>query len=137
MEHVRSLIEALAPRLEGMVKTDTVVGDPIQVQGKTLIPLMQVTFGMFGGGAGAQGEGQGKAKQGEGTGRGEGKGGGTGGGLKLTPVAVVCIDEAGMSVFPISAAKGVVGAIADAIPQIIAQACAAKKEKETASDPDS
>lgn len=131
MEHVRNLIETLSPRLEQMVKTETVVGDPIQVQGKTLIPLIRVTYGIFGGGAGGQGEGQGKGKGAEGQGKAEGKGGGTGGGLKLSPAALVCIDDTGVSVFPIDQTKGMVGAIAEAIPQIVAQAASAHRNKET------
>ena len=130
MEHVRSLIETLSPRLEQMVKTETVVGEPIQVQGKTLIPLVRVTYGIFGGGALGEAEGKGKANKGEGGGKAEGKGGGTGGGLKMSPAAIVCVDDAGVSVFPIEEAKGVFGAIAEAIPQIMAKAASVQKGNE-------
>ena len=128
MEHVRSLIETVCPHLEQMVKTETVVGDPIQVQGKTLIPLIRVTFGVFGGGAMGQGEGTGKGTKGEGTGHGEGKGGGTGGGLKLTPVAVVCIDDKGVTVFPIEGKKSIADAIVGVIPAVMAKVEAAKQK---------
>ena len=129
MEHVRNLIETLSPRLEQMVKTETVVGDPIQVQGKTLIPLIRVTYGMFGGGAIGHGEGQGKGNAGEGEGRGEAKGGGTGGGMKLAPVAIVCIDDTGVNVFPIADKKGLADTIAEAIPAIMAKAHAKHEHK--------
>jgi uncharacterized spore protein YtfJ len=118
MEHVRTLIEALTPRLEQMVRIETIVGEAIEVRGKTLIPLMRASYGVFGGGVAGHGEGAGHGKVGM-EGKGEGKGGGTGGGLKLEPAAIICIDDSGVSVFPIEKAEGLAGAIAEIAPQII------------------
>lgn len=71
--------------LDRLLNTKTVVGEPIQVDGNTLIPLVSVGFG-FGGGAGEGGDRQ----------RGEGTGGGVGGGGGVRPVALVVVGKDGV-----------------------------------------
>jgi len=69
MEEVDSLVKTTLEEIEKVLSTRTVVGEPISIQGTTLIPLISVGFG-FGAGSGS---GKGEAKQ-----KGEGTGGGTG-----------------------------------------------------------
>jgi uncharacterized spore protein YtfJ len=90
--------------IERMLSSKTVVGEPITVDGYSLIPLVSVGFG-FGVGAG---EGNDPKK-------GAGHGGGTGGGGGVKPVAVVVVGKEGVRVEPIKGgAANLVEKIAEA-----------------------
>ena len=94
MEVVENLVKTTLGEIEKVLGTRTVVGEPITVEGATLVPLISVGFG-FGA---AGGSGKGEAKQ-----KGEGEGGGTAGGAWVKPIAVLIIDKEGVR---IEAVKG-------------------------------
>ncbi len=73
MEIVENLVKTTLGEIEKVLSSRTVVGEPITIEGTTLIPLISVGFGFGAGG----GQGMGEAKQ-----KGEGSGGGTGESLK-------------------------------------------------------
>lgn len=131
MQQVKELFETVLARLETMATTKTVVGDPIEVKGRTLIPLIELSIGVGGGGGEGTGEGE-KAR--EGKGHGEGKGAGAGGGLSITPVAVFCVDQDGVSAYGIEK-KGLLGRMADLMPQIMDKAMQMKAKKEERQTP--
>lgn len=111
MEEVDSLVKTTLGEIEKVLSTRTVVGEPITVEGATLIPLISVGFGFGAGGA----SGKGEAKQ-----KGEGSGGGTGGGAWVKPIAIIIIDKEGVRIEPIRG--GLVTAIekiGETIPQMI------------------
>jgi len=95
MEDVERLLKTAMGEIERMLNTKTVVGDPINIEGNTLIPLVSVGFGFGAGG------GTGKMKSAE---AGEGTGGGTGGGGGVKPVALIIINESGVRLEPIKGA---------------------------------
>ena len=68
MNDIESLFEKSISEIERMLNSKTVVGEPIEIAGNTLIPLVNVGFG-FGVGSGEGNEPQ----------KGSGHGGGTGG----------------------------------------------------------
>lgn len=103
MEDVERLVKVTMEEIETMLATKHVVGDPIDVQGRTLIPLVSLGFG-FGAGGGT-GSGTGPVK-GEKAPHGEGTGGGTGGGGGVRPVGVIVIDKDGVRVEGIRGATG-------------------------------
>lgn len=78
-----SLFQHIAPRLEGLVKSNAVVGPIISVGDRHAIPLVELSLGL-GGGGGGEGE---APRSGE-----HGLGAGAGGGTKVTPVAVVVVE---------------------------------------------
>ena len=92
MEDVKDLLKTSLEELEKVLSTRTVVGDPIEIGGNTIIPLSSVGFG-FGAGGGA-----GKATSGD---AGEGAGAGTGGGGGIRPVAVLIVNEQGVRLEPL------------------------------------
>ena len=65
MEDVEKLLKTAMGEIERMLNTKTVVGEPITIEGNTLIPLVSVGFGFGAGGgtgtmkAGTAGEGTG------------------------------------------------------------------------------
>ena len=89
---VENLVKTTMGEIEKMLNTKTVVGEPIVIEGKTLIPLIAVGFGFGAGG----GTGKMNAKEAQ-----EGTGGGTGGGAGIKPVAVIVIDKEGVRIEPI------------------------------------
>lgn len=90
MERIENLFDKAVGEIERMLNTKTVVGDPIEIGGNTLIPLINVGFG-FGVGAGEGNEPD----------KGGGHGGGTGGGGGVKPVALVVVNKDGVRVEPI------------------------------------
>jgi len=92
MDIVENLVKTTLGELEKVLSTRTVVGEPITVEGATLIPLISVGFGFGAGG----GEGRGETKQ-----KGEGAGGGTGGGAWVRTQAIIIIDKDGVRIEPI------------------------------------
>jgi len=105
MEDIENLFDKAVTEIERMLNTKTVVGEPITVEGNTLIPLVSVGFG-FG-----VGSGQGTEAQ-----KGSGQGGGTGGGGGVKPVALIIINEDGVRVEPIkSGTASVLEKVADTI----------------------
>jgi uncharacterized spore protein YtfJ len=96
MEQVENLLKATLGEIERLLNTRTVVGEPISIDGNTIIPLVAVGFG-FGGGGGS-GKEQ-KAVSGEAIGAGSGGGGG------VKPVAIIIVNKDGVRVEPIR--KGV------------------------------
>jgi uncharacterized spore protein YtfJ len=89
MEHVESLLKATLAEIERLLSTRTVVGEPITVEGNTLIPLVAVGFGFGAGG----GSGKEEKKM-----SGEGQGAGSGGGGGVRPVAVIIVNKDGVRV---------------------------------------
>jgi len=88
-----------------------VVGEPITVEGNTLIPLVSVGFGFGVGG----GEGTDPKKGG-------GVGGGTGGGGGVKPVALVVVNKDGVRVEPIKgAASSVIEKLAETVGKVAAK----------------
>ncbi len=67
MENVENLVRTTLEEIEKVLSTKTVVGEPITIEGRTLIPLISVFFG-FGAGAGSGMGMDSKKQKGEGTG---------------------------------------------------------------------
>jgi uncharacterized spore protein YtfJ len=117
MEEIEKLFDKAVSEIEHMLNTKTVVGEPITVEGNTLIPLISVGFG-FGVGSGHGTEPH----------KSTGQGGGTGGGGGVKPLAVVIINQEGVRVEPIkSGAASVMEKVAESIGK-----AAATKGKEAA-----
>ena len=115
MENVEKLFDKAVGEIERMLTTKTVVGDPINIEGNTLIPLVNVGFGFGVGG------GQGSEPQ-----KGSGQGGGTGGGGGVKPVALVIVNADGVRVEPI---KSGTASVLEKVAESIGKASAAKSGK--------
>lgn len=112
MKDVEKLFGTAVNEIERMLNTKTVVGEPITVEGNTLIPLVSVGFGFGVGG----GEGTDPSK-------GAGTGGGTGGGGGVKPVALIIINKHGVRVEPI---KGATVSVIEKIAESVGKATSAK-----------
>lgn len=117
MEDIEKLFDKAVGEIERMLNTKTVVGEPITIEGNTLIPLVSVGFG-FGVGAG-----QGTEPQ-----KGRGYGGGTGGGGGVKPVALIIISQDGVRVEPI---KSGTTSVLEKVAETIGKAASGKKDGKT------
>jgi len=111
MEHVEGLLKTTLGEIERLLNTRTVVGEPISVEGNTVIPLISIGFGFGAGG------GSGKETK---TVSAEGYGGGSGGGGGIKPVAIIVVDKNGVRVEPIRrGAASVIEKAGEAIGRIV------------------
>ena len=111
MSMVESLVKTTLEEIEKVLTTRTIVGEPITIEGRTLIPLISVGFGFGAGGA----SGKGEAKQ-----KGEGEGGGTGGGAWVRPIAVIIIDENGVRIEPVRRGLStMIEKIGETVPKVV------------------
>lgn len=121
MEMVGSLAKTAIEEIEKVLTTKTVVGEPMTVEGVTLIPLISVGFGFGAGG----GSGRGEAKQ-----KGEGAGGGAGGGAWVRPVAVVIIDKDGVRIETVRRGlSAMVEKISDTVPKVVEKIIEKREER--------
>ncbi len=95
-------VDALLSGMEGFLNTKTVVGEAIKVDGSILIPLADVSFGV---GAGAF-EGNEKNR------------GGGGLGAKITPSAILIINNTGTRVISVKS-PGTIAKLVEMAPDII------------------
>jgi uncharacterized spore protein YtfJ len=109
MKDMENLFGKSIGEIERILSTKTVVGDPITVEGNTLIPIVSVGFG-FGVGAG---EGNDPKK-------GAGSGGATGGGGGVKPVAVIIVNKDGVRVESLrSGAASLLEKVADVAAKLV------------------
>ncbi|GAI40338.1 unnamed protein product [marine sediment metagenome] len=117
MEDVEKLVKTSLGEIEKVLSAKTVVGEPIIIEGRTIIPLISIGFGFGAGGGSAKAE----AKQ-----QGEGAGGGTGGGAGVKPVAVIIVDKDGVRIEPI---KGGTASVLEKVGEVIGKAVEKRGEK--------
>lgn len=126
---VQDVLKQLAEDLKSFGSTETIFGEPIDVQGSLVIPVCKLTVGYGAGGGEGEGEG-GDKKGGQGTGKGSGAGGG--GGVKIEPAALVIAKDGEISVVGIQAKESRLGKLLEMIPDAIEkfQAQASKGDEE-------
>ncbi len=113
MDDIEKLLKTTLGEIEKVLDAKTVVGEPITIEGTTLIPLMSVGFGFAAGG----GTGKGETKE---TAEGGGSGSGGGGGVK--PIAVIVIDKDGVRIEPIKGGMATaIEKLSETIPDIAAK----------------
>ena len=95
-------IDSMLKSMDGFVNTKTVVGEPVHLGGNIILPLADVSFGV---GAGAFEE---NAKN---------RGGG-GLGAKISPSAVLVINESGAKIMSVKE-NNAMGKVLDMVPDII------------------
>jgi len=113
MDDVEKLVKTTLGEIEKVLDSKTVVGEPIVIEGTTLIPLMSVGFGFAAGG----GSGKGETKETP-----EGGGSGSGGGAGLRPIAIIVIDKDGVRIEPIKGGMATaIEKLSETIPDIAAK----------------
>ena len=104
--HVMEVIKGIVGELKDIASAESIIGKPVTIGNKTVVPVVKVTVGFGAGG----GEGE-KEK----TGGGFGAGGG--GGAIIEPAAFIIMDETGISLLP--AKPGKIDSLVEAIPGVV------------------
>ena len=117
MEPVENLLKTTLGEIERVLNTKSVVGEPITVEGNTVIPLVSIGFG-FGAGGGSGKDP--KNPQSEGAGQGSGGGGG------VKPVAVVIANKDGVRVETVRGTASVVEKLGEAVSKVVEKSGTAK-----------
>ena len=102
---VEELIKTLLQEFQRIVKTETVVGEPIEVGETVIVPVSKISFG-FGAGGGGKG---GKAESGS----------GTGGGATVEPVAFIVIRDGKAQLLPMQEKGMSIGKLLEFAPDVI------------------
>jgi uncharacterized spore protein YtfJ len=120
---VQDMLRQLSEDLKGLAKTETIFGEPMDIQGNTVIPVCRMSIGY--GGGGGEGEGGTEKKTG-------GKGVGAGGGAwaKIDPSALIIAKDGELSVVGIKAKTGKLEALIEMIPETIEKIMARKSKSE-------
>jgi len=110
-------VEVIFNKLENFLKTKTVVGEPITIGGTTIVPFINLSFGMgIGGGNGTDEKNGGSV------------GGGGGTGARIAPTAVLVIRNDKVELLPIKKTGGL-DKLVDMVPGIIDKINEKKEEK--------
>jgi uncharacterized spore protein YtfJ len=104
---IKDNLKAIFDEMENFLTSKAVVGEPIEVGNITLIPVINVTFGM-GTGAGGGEDSKSSSRQGRGAGL----------GAKISPSAVIAIREGDISVIPLNGTGGIERLI-DMVPDLV------------------
>lgn len=117
MEPVENLLKTTLGEIERLLNTKSVVGEPITVDGNTVIPLVSIGFGFGAGG------GSGKDPKNP---QSEGAGGGSGGGGGVKPVAVVIVNKEGVRVETVRGTSTVIEKLGEAVAKVVEKRATAK-----------
>ncbi len=112
MDMTTDMLESILAHLEKMAKAQTVIGEPVQIGDKTVVPIVKMGLG-FGAGGGTN------SKDGMNS-------GGGGGGLGINPAGFIVIEGEKVSFLPVKPTN--VTALTDMIPNIIEKLTNLKKK---------
>ena len=128
MAETKNILESMYDKLDNFLKTETVIGDPIEIDSVKIIPIITASFGL-GGGFGEESE--------------KNSGGGGGLGCKITPDAILIVKDDQVEMMPVKG-KGSLEKIIEKVPDIISKlddgkekddkCCEAKDETEESDD---
>jgi uncharacterized spore protein YtfJ len=97
----------MAERLHRSSSIHTIYGDPIETQGKTLIPVAKVSYGFGGGAVGTNSLDSADKQPSENT----VEGGGGGGGVRMIPLGMVEVSPQQTRFLPFGGGKRMLGAL--------------------------
>ena len=120
---IQEVISEVTEKLEEIVGTQTVIGEPITAGGKTFIPITRLSVGFASGGFENGSKDNGTVRY----------GGGGGAGAKVEPIAFIVIDDEKTELLTIkeSQLEDEIVKFLSMIPSIIDKVKASKKEKKS------
>ena len=103
MPQIEQIIERVMGELHQIMKTETVIGKPLQAGNITIIPVSKISFG-FAAGSGKKDHSQ----------------SGTGGGATVEPIAFLIIDENGkIQITPVGDKEVSLGQLVELVPEAV------------------
>ena len=110
---INELLQSFLGELKAIASTKSIIGEPIEIDGKTIIPVIKLKLGLGGGGGSEE--------------SGKGQGGGVGGGITVEPVAFIVVKDDDVSIMGTKGAK--FEKLVQLVPGLIEKIKAAKEKK--------
>ena len=103
---ISNIVKSLLEQIKETVRSETVVGEPVQAEDSVIVPISRVTFGFgVGGGTGPDSD--------------KGSGSGAGGGASIEPVAFVVVSKGKAQLLPLKSREATMTRIIDLIPSVL------------------
>lgn len=126
---MESFVKGMLDQLRQMATTETIVGQPVAIEDKMVLPVIKFSVGFGAGGGEGTGEGL-TSKEDNKTGKGTGYGQGGGGGIKIDPVAFVTVHDGKVVLLPINKSGAGMERILESIPDFIDKVRTMRGKKE-------
>ncbi len=111
-KNVPNMLENTIEKIRQMVDVNAVIGEPMNVDGITIIPVSKITVGVAGGGVDYVSKNPNKQEN--------PFGGGAGGGVKVTPIAFLVIKDGLVRMLPVAApANTTADRIVEQVPDVL------------------
>ena len=102
---ITNAVKVVMEQIKETVRSETVIGTPVQAEDSVIIPVSRVSFGFGAGG------GTGEMEKGSGM--------GTGGGATVEPVAFVVVSKGKAQLLPLKSREATLTRLIDLIPSIL------------------
>lgn len=106
-DKVKELVKTSLDKVKELSDADTIIGEPIKLDGVTIIPISKVSYGFAAGGSDLP------SKTNSGL-----FGGGTGGGVTIQPIAFIVVANGDVKLLQINQDKSSTGAIVNLVPEL-------------------
>ena len=113
---ISNIAKEVMEQIKETVRSETVVGKPVQAEEAVIIPVSKVSFG-FGVGGGENKENSEK-----------GSGGGAGCGATIEPVAFVVVSKGKAQILPLKSREATLTRIIDLVPSVLEMVKGAKSD---------
>lgn len=120
---VNKIMENTLQKMREMVDVSTIIGDPIETAGTTIIPVSKVTYGFTSGGTDLPSKSNNELF-----------GGAGGGGITITPVAFIIIKDGNVRMMQISNYTSSADRAISMIPELLDKVSELTKAKERVSE---
>ena len=102
---ITDAVKVVMEQIKETVRSETVIGTPVQAEDSVIIPVSRVSFGFGAGGGTGEKE--------------KGSGMGTGGGATVEPVAFVVVSKGKAQLLPLKSREATLTRLIDLIPSIL------------------
>lgn len=106
-DKVKDLVRTSLDKVKELSDADTIIGDPIKLDGVTIIPVSKVSYGFAAGGSDLPSKSSSELF-----------GGGTGGGVTIQPIAFIVVANDDVKLLQINQDKSSTGAIVNLVPEL-------------------
>lgn len=111
-QNLPNMLENTIAKIKEMISVNDVIGDPITVEGVTIIPISKVSVGLGGGGSDFVSKNVNKQDN--------PFGGGIGAGIKMTPVAFLIVKGDSVRMLPVAApANTTADRVVEMVPDVL------------------
>lgn len=109
---IGDLMDTTMAKIREMVDVNTIIGQPIQAEGMTLIPISKLSFGFASGGSDFATKNQKPDAA-------NSFGGGSGAGVNISPVAFLIVKGDTVKLLPVEPPHNTVDRVVDMVPEVV------------------